>query len=72
VPFAGVAGAPNMLNKSYMITAEVEIPQGGAEGMLVMSVPLHRQDRQAEGEPRAGGADTRGTGNDLRTLRAKQ
>jgi arylsulfatase len=35
VPFAGVAGAPNVLNKSYTITAEVEIPQGGAEGMLV-------------------------------------
>lgn len=27
--------APNILNKSYTITAEVEIPQGGAEGMLV-------------------------------------
>jgi hypothetical protein len=35
VPFPGVAGAPNLLNKSYTITAEVEIPQGGAEGMLV-------------------------------------
>jgi arylsulfatase len=35
VPFPGVAGAPNMLNKSYTITAEVEIPEGGAEGMLV-------------------------------------
>jgi arylsulfatase len=27
--------APSILNKSYTITAEVEIPQGGAEGMLV-------------------------------------
>jgi arylsulfatase A-like enzyme len=27
--------APNVLDKSYTITAEVEIPQGGAEGMLV-------------------------------------
>jgi arylsulfatase len=27
--------APNILAKSYTITAEVEIPQGGAEGMLV-------------------------------------
>ena len=27
--------APDILNKSYSITAEVEIPQGGAEGMLV-------------------------------------
>jgi arylsulfatase A-like enzyme len=26
--------APNTLNKSYSITAEVEIPSGGAEGML--------------------------------------
>ena len=35
VPFPGTAGAPNMLNKSYSITAEVEIPDGGAEGTLV-------------------------------------
>jgi hypothetical protein len=34
VPFPGVAGAPNMLNKSYTITAEVETPQD-AEGVLV-------------------------------------
>jgi len=27
--------APNILNKSYTITAEVEIPKGGAEGMIV-------------------------------------
>jgi arylsulfatase len=26
--------APSLLNKSYTITAEVEIPEGGAEGML--------------------------------------
>jgi arylsulfatase len=26
--------APSLLNKSYTITAEVQIPQGGAEGML--------------------------------------
>src|SRR5947208_6254120 len=26
--------APNILTKSYSITAEVEIPKGGAEGML--------------------------------------
>jgi arylsulfatase A-like enzyme len=30
-----VGSAPSILNKSYTITAEVEIPQGGAEGMLV-------------------------------------
>ena len=28
-------GAPSILDRSYTITAEVEIPQGGAEGMLV-------------------------------------
>ena len=28
-------GAPNILNKSYTITAEVTIPAGGAEGMIV-------------------------------------
>ena len=27
--------APSILNKSYSITAEVEVPEGGAEGMLV-------------------------------------
>jgi arylsulfatase len=27
--------APHILNKSYTITAEVEIPEGGAEGMIV-------------------------------------
>ena len=26
--------APDLIAKSYVITAEVEIPQGGAEGML--------------------------------------
>ena len=29
------SGAPDILNKSYTITAEVEIPEGGAEGMIV-------------------------------------
>ena len=28
------SSAPNTLNKSYTITAEVDIPQGGAEGMI--------------------------------------
>jgi len=34
---AGVpnSGAPSILNKSYTITAEVEIPASGAEGMIV-------------------------------------
>ena len=36
-PIASVpaSGAPNILNKSYTITAEVKIPKGGAEGMIV-------------------------------------
>lgn len=29
------SAAPSILNKSYSITAEVEIPDGGAEGMIV-------------------------------------
>jgi hypothetical protein len=29
------AAAPNILDKSYTITAEVEVPQGGGEGMIV-------------------------------------
>jgi hypothetical protein len=29
------SGAPGILNKSYTITAEVTIPEGGAEGMIV-------------------------------------
>jgi hypothetical protein len=29
------SAAPSILNKSYVITAEVEIPAGGAEGMIV-------------------------------------
>jgi arylsulfatase len=29
------SGAPNVLDRSFKITAEVEIPEGGAEGMLV-------------------------------------
>jgi arylsulfatase len=29
------SGAPHILNKSFTITADVEIPKGGAEGMIV-------------------------------------
>src|SRR5262249_4703075 len=29
------SAAPRILNKAYTITAEVEIPEGGAEGMIV-------------------------------------
>jgi arylsulfatase A-like enzyme len=35
VPFPGTAGAPKLRNRSYTITAGIEVPQGGAEGMLV-------------------------------------
>jgi len=35
VPFSDAGNAPSLPNRSYTITAEVEIPQGGAEGMLV-------------------------------------
>ncbi len=35
VPFPGSADAPDLLDRSYTITADIEIPQGGAEGMLV-------------------------------------
>jgi arylsulfatase len=34
VPFPGTV-SPSLLNRSYTITAEIEIPQGGAEGVLV-------------------------------------
>jgi arylsulfatase len=30
-----VSDAPELLNKSYTITAEIEVPQGGGEGMIV-------------------------------------
>lgn len=35
VPFPETGAAPSLLNRSYTITADVDIPQGGAEGMLV-------------------------------------
>jgi arylsulfatase A-like enzyme len=35
MPGLPVGNAPSILNKSYTITADVEISQGGAEGMLV-------------------------------------
>jgi len=36
-PITGIpaSGAPSILNKSYSITAEVTIPEGGAEGVIV-------------------------------------
>ncbi|MGE5201521.1 MAG: arylsulfatase [Acidobacteriota bacterium] len=36
-PMTGLPGsaAPNLLNTSYTITAEIEVPQGGAEGAIV-------------------------------------
>ena len=37
LPVAGMprGTAPSLLNTSYTITAEIEVPQGGAEGMIV-------------------------------------
>ena len=35
MPGVPYSDAPSILNKSYSITAEVDVPQGGAEGMLV-------------------------------------
>jgi hypothetical protein len=35
VPFPETGTAPSLLNRSYTITAEIEVPAGGAEGMLV-------------------------------------
>ena len=35
IPFPETGSAPSLLNRSYTITAEVEIPQSGAEGMLM-------------------------------------
>lgn len=35
VPFPETGSAPSLLNWSYTITVEVEIPEGGAEGMLM-------------------------------------
>lgn len=36
-PVSAIQGsaAPNLLNRSYRITAEIEVPQGGANGVLV-------------------------------------
>ena len=38
-PMIGVpqGDAPNILNSSYTFTAEIEVPEGGAEGMIVTS-----------------------------------
>jgi arylsulfatase len=35
VPFPGTGSAPSLLNRSYTITAQLEVPSGGAEGVLV-------------------------------------
>ncbi|HMF11953.1 MAG TPA: arylsulfatase, partial [Gemmataceae bacterium] len=35
MPGIPMSDAPSILNRSYSITAEIEIPQGGGEGMLV-------------------------------------
>jgi len=35
IPFPGTGSAPSLLNRSYTITAEIQVSPGGAEGMLV-------------------------------------
>ena len=35
MPGIPLGNAPNILNKSFTITAEVEVPQGGGDGMIV-------------------------------------
>jgi arylsulfatase len=35
VPFADTGSAPSLLNRSYTITAEIEVPKGGVQGMLI-------------------------------------
>ena len=35
VPFPDTGTAPSLLNRSYTITAEIEIPEDGADGILV-------------------------------------
>jgi arylsulfatase len=35
IPFSDTGSAPNLINRSYTITAEIEVPQGGAEGVLM-------------------------------------
>jgi arylsulfatase A-like enzyme len=35
MPGIATSAAPDILNKSYAITAEIEIPQGGGDGMIV-------------------------------------
>jgi hypothetical protein len=35
LPGIPIADAPNFLGKSYTITAEVDVPDGGGDGMIV-------------------------------------
>jgi arylsulfatase len=35
MPGVPTGNTPNILNKSFTITAEIEVPQGGGDGMLV-------------------------------------
>ncbi|MBX3357029.1 MAG: arylsulfatase [Phycisphaeraceae bacterium] len=35
VPYPGIGGAPSLLDRDYTITAEIEVPEGGGEGMLI-------------------------------------
>ena len=33
-----IGNAPEIMNKDYTITAEITVPEGGAEGMIVTGV----------------------------------
>jgi len=35
IPFAETGTAPSLLNRSYTITADITVPQGGAQGMIM-------------------------------------
>jgi len=48
------SGAPDILDKSYTITAEVTIPEGGAEGMIVTEGRTLRRLRLVPEQGRVG------------------
>ncbi len=42
MPFPGTGTAPSLLNRSYTITADIEVPEGGGEGVLVSNGGRYR------------------------------
>ncbi len=55
-PVTGIPGgaAPSLLNTSYTITAEIDVPQGGAEGMISHRRWTLRRLRAVPAEGQAG------------------